>query len=81
MSAKVDAERAEDRRAQALQRANGLLLKLTRLAKLWAEGKSDLEIGQQLGWSEKTVWSHRQYLTLWARQGAEVAGRWRERLG
>ena len=74
MSAKVDAERREDRHAAAVQRGRGIHYKLGRILDLWEDGQSDAEIAEQLGWSKRTVERYRQVLQL--ALGRPAGGRW-----
>jgi DNA-binding NarL/FixJ family response regulator len=78
VSALVDAQRKEDTRAAAAQRANTLLMKLTRMVKLFEDGKTDAEIGRALEWSSRTVRFYRQFLKM--RLGIDSGGRWRDKL-
>lgn len=78
MSASVDRQRAEDTRHEAVLRSRAHHAKLGRIIDLYAEGKTDREIAELLGWHEATVLRYRQVLLL-ALGGAlhgRNAGRW-----
>ncbi len=82
MSAKVDAERREDARREAVRRANEHLETLKRVTKLFEEGLSLTETARRLEVNRSTVLRWRQVLKLdLNRRGDDVAkGRLRDAL-